>query len=50
MPRATRKSAVAGRAWRALAWGLLLFIIVLVFTIITFTVIRPSSEFEGRRA
>jgi ABC-type sugar transport system permease subunit len=34
----------------AAAIGLLLFIIVLVFTIISFTVIRPTSEFEGRRA
>jgi multiple sugar transport system permease protein/raffinose/stachyose/melibiose transport system permease protein len=34
----------------ASAIGLVLFIIVLVFTIISFTVIRPSSEFEGRRA
>jgi len=34
----------------AAAIGLLLFIIVLVFTMITFRVIRPSSEFEGRRA
>jgi ABC-type sugar transport system permease subunit len=34
----------------AAAIGLVLFVIVLVFTIISFTVIRPSSEFEGRRA
>jgi len=34
----------------AAAIGLVLFIIVLAFTIITFRVIRPSSEFEGRRA